>query len=134
MSEDSDDSAEADSHRLHDLIENSSDLIGAVAGGAIGLVGGPAGSIGGAAAGVAITKTVRRVGVEVYDRLLVARQQERVGTVLAVALDDAQARAADGEKIRDDGFFDSGEGHRSDAEELWRASYCRQPTPTKSAS
>lgn len=118
MSEDRDDSAEADSHRLRDLIESSSDLIGAVAGGAIGLVGGPAGSIGGAAAGVAITKTVRRVGVEVYDRLLVARQQERVGTVLAVALDDAQARAADGEKIRDDGFFDSGEGHRSDAEEL----------------
>ena len=118
MSEDSDDSAEADSHRLRDLIENSSDLIGAVAGGAIGLVGGPAGSIGGAAAGVAITKTVRRVGVEVYDRLLVARQQERVGTVLAVALDDAQARAADGEKTRDDGFFDSGKGQRSDAEEL----------------
>ncbi len=118
MNEDGDDSAETDSHRLHDLIENSSDLIGAVAGGAIGLVGGPAGSIGGAAAGVAITKTIRRVGVEVYDRLLVARQQERVGTVLAVALDDAQARAADGGKIRDDGFFDSGGCQRSDAEEL----------------
>jgi hypothetical protein len=60
MNEDGDDSAGADSHRLRDLIENSSDLIGAVAGGAIGLVGGPAGSIGGAAAGVAITKTIRR--------------------------------------------------------------------------
>jgi hypothetical protein len=118
MNEDSDESAEADSHRLHCLIENSSDLIGAVAGGAIGLVGGPAGSIGGAAAGVAITKTIRRVGVEVYDRLLVTRQQERVGTVLAVALDDAQTRAKDGDKVRDDGFFDSGEGQRSDADEL----------------
>jgi hypothetical protein len=119
MSEDGDKLAEADSRRLRDLIESSSDLIGAVAGGAIGLVGGPVGSIGGAAAGVAITKTVRRVGVEVYDRLLVPRQQERVGTVLAVALDDAQTRANEGEKVRDDGFFDSAEGQRSDAEELF---------------
>jgi hypothetical protein len=118
MTEDGSDPAEADDRRLRNLIDNSSDLIGAVAGGAIGLVGGPIGSIGGAAAGVAITKTIRRVGVEVYDRLLVARQQERVGTVLAVALDDAQGRAADGEEIRDDGFFDAGEGQRSDAEEL----------------
>ena len=45
-----------------------------------------------------------------YDRLLVARQQERIGTVLAVALDDAQTRAKDGEKVRDDGFFDSARG------------------------
>jgi hypothetical protein len=118
MTEDSDEPSDADSRRLRDLIENSSDLIGAVAGGAIGFVGGPAGSIVGGAAGVAITKTIRRVGVEVYDRLLVARQQERVGTVLAVALDDAQGRAADGETIRDDGFFDSAEGQRSDAEEI----------------
>jgi hypothetical protein len=81
-------------------------------------VGGPAGSIGGAVAGVAITKTIRRVGVEVYDRLLIPRQQERVGTVLAVALDDAQAHAEGGQEIRDDGFFDSVEGRRSDAEEL----------------
>jgi hypothetical protein len=109
---------EADSRRLRNLIESSSDLIGAVAGGAIGLVGGPVGSIGGAAAGVAITKTVRRVGVEVYDRLLIPRQQERVGAVLAVTLNDAQTRTKDGEKVRDDGFFDSAEGQRSDAEEI----------------
>ena len=118
MTEDSDKPTEPDSRRLRVLIENSSDLIGAVAGVSIGFVGGPAGSIVGAAAGVAITKTVRRVGVEVYDRLLVARQQERVGTVLAVALNDAQGRAADGETIRDDGFFDSAEAQRSDAEEI----------------
>ena len=118
MNEDSGEPADADNHRLRDLIESSSDLIGAVAGGAVGLIGGPAGSIGGAAAGVAITKTIRRVGVEVYDRLLVARQQERVGTVLAVALDDAQTLTKDREKVRDDGFFDPGEGQRSDADEL----------------
>jgi hypothetical protein len=118
MSGGGDERVEADGHRLRNLIDNSSDLIGAVAGGAIGLVGGPVGSIGGAAAGVAITKTVRLVGVEVYDRLLVPRQQERVGAVLAVALADAKARAVEGGEIRDDGFFDSDEGLRADADEL----------------
>lgn len=118
MTKHSDEPGDSDGRRLRNLIESSSDLIGAVAGGAIGLVGGPAGSIGGAAAGVAITKTVRRVGVEVYDRLLVTRQQERVGTVLAVAISDAQAHAEEGEEIRNDGFFDAEEGRRSDADEL----------------
>lgn len=118
MPEDSDEAAETDASRLRDLLDHSSDLIGAVAGGAIGLVGGPAGAIGGAAAGVVITQTIRRVGIEVYDRLLVARQQERVGTVLAVALDDVQTRVEAGEEIRDDGFFESVGDRRSDAEEL----------------
>jgi len=100
------------------MIEDSGDLIGAVVGGAIGLVGGPAGAMGGAAAGVVIGKTVRRVGIEVWDRLLVARQQKRVGTVLWVAINEAHARADAGEEIRADGFFESTVGGRSDADEL----------------
>lgn len=104
--------------RLRDVIEGSSDLIGAVAGGAIGLVGGPVGAMGGAATGVLLTRTVRRVGLEVYDRLLVRRQQERVGAVLAIALADAEARRAAGEHGRTDQFFDATEGHRSEAEEI----------------
>jgi len=55
------------------------------AGGAVGLIGGPAGAMGGAAAGVMLTKVMRRVGLEVYERLIVRRQQERVGAVLAIA-------------------------------------------------
>jgi hypothetical protein len=118
MKDVSDERRDSEANRLRALLENSSDLIGAIAGGAVGLVGGPAGSMGGAAAGVVITKTIRRVGVEVYDRLVVSRQRERVGAVLAVALDDANHRAHSGEAIRDDGFFDFAEGRRSEAEEL----------------
>jgi hypothetical protein len=113
--DDTDNSAD---QRLREVIKGSGELIGAVAGGALGLVGGPVGAMGGAAAGLLITRTVRRVGLEVYDRLLVPRQQERVGTVLAVALADAEARGIAGEQPRADGFFDAPEGNRSDAEEI----------------
>ncbi len=109
---------DSEANRFNALLGNSGDLIGALVGGAVGLVGGPVGSMGGAAAGVVVTKTIRRVGVEVYDRLVVPRQRERVGAVLAVALDDASHRADCGEHIRDDGFFDSTEGRRSQADEL----------------
>ena len=93
-------------------------MVGAVAGGVIGLVGGPGGAIAGAAAGVLITKTVRRVGIEVYDRLMVRRQQERVAAVLAVVLVDAERLSDSGRPIREDGFFDAEGERRSGAEEL----------------
>lgn len=105
--------------RFRDMISSSGDLIGAVSGGAIGLIGGPVGAMGGAAAGVMITKTMRRVGLEVYDRLIVRRQQERVGAVLAVAWADAAADSEAGHKLRSDAFFDSAHGLRSDADEIF---------------
>jgi len=100
------------------MISSSSDLLGAVGGGAIGLIGGPVGAMGGAAAGVMITKTMRRVSLEVYDRLVVRRQQERVAVAIAIATADAAANANAGRELRSDGFFDSTEGLRSDAEEI----------------
>jgi hypothetical protein len=74
--------------------------------------------MGGAALGVAITKTLRHVGLEVYDRIMVRRQQERVGLVLGVAGADAERLGLEGNRLREDGFFDSNRGTRSDAEEL----------------
>jgi len=104
--------------RFRGMISSSSDLIGALGGGAVGLIGGPAGAMGGAAAGVMLTKVMRRVGLEVYERLIVRRQQERVGAVLAIAWADAAADAEAGREPRSDGFFDSAPGLRSDAEEI----------------
>jgi hypothetical protein len=75
--------------------------------------------MGGAAAGVMITKTMRRVSREVYDRLIVRRQQERVATVVAVAAADAAAEAEAGRELRSYGFFGSTEGLRSDAEKIF---------------
>lgn len=107
-----------DDARLRLAIESGGELLGAVGGGAVGLLGGPVGVMLGAASGVALTRAFKRVGLEVYERLIVSRQQQRVGAALAVVVHDTQNLAAEGASWRDDGFFDSGEGRRSEAEEL----------------
>jgi hypothetical protein len=107
-----------DSVRVREAIKGSGDLLGAVGGGAVGLIGGPPGALGGAAAGVLLTRALTRVGLEVYDRLLVRRQQERVGAALAVMSDDASQLAEAGTPWRSDGFFDQPSSGRSEAEEL----------------
>lgn len=94
------------------------EIVGAAGGGGVGLIGGPAGAMGGAAAGVALTRVLHRIGLEVYDRLLVHRQQARVGAALVFAARDANELSVAGAAIRDDGFFDNDGEKRSDAEEL----------------
>jgi hypothetical protein len=103
--------------RLTDaLIESGGDFAGAAVGGAIGVLGGPIGIVGGAAAGVAVTKAVKRVGAEVQERVLAPRQRERAGRALAVAVGELRD---DRDPPRSDGFFDTrANGERSDAEEL----------------
>jgi hypothetical protein len=81
-------------------------------------VAGSAGAIGGPVLGIAIGKVLSRIGLEVYDRLVVTRQRLRVGAFLGFALSDAEERAAGGEPLRDDGFFEERGSRRSDAEEL----------------
>jgi hypothetical protein len=108
----------ADSARLRDAIEASGDLLGAVGGGAVGLIGGPPGALGGAAAGVVFTRALTRVGLEVYDRLVVRRQRERVGVALAVISNDTSQLAKSESPWRSDGFFDKLPSGRSEAEEL----------------
>jgi hypothetical protein len=107
-----------DDVRLRLAIESGGELLGAVGGGAVGLLGGPAGAMLGAASGVALTRAFKRVGVEVYERLIVSRQQQRVGAALAVVVHDTKSLAAGGASWREDGFFEADEGRRSDAEEL----------------
>jgi len=104
--------------RLREAIETSGGLLGAVGGGAVGLIGGPPGALGGAAAGVLLTRALTGVGLEVYDRLLVRRQQERVGVALAVMSNDASQLAEAESLWRTDGFFDEPPTGRSQAEEL----------------
>jgi hypothetical protein len=118
MAEPSEPPATGDDDRLRLAIESGGELLGAVGGGAVGLLGGPAGVMLGAASGVALTRVFKRIGVEVYERLIVTRQQQRVGAALAVAANDTQNLAAEGASWREDGFFDSEDGRRSDAEEL----------------
>lgn len=98
-----------------ELIEGGSELAGAVAGSAIGLVGGPAGAVGGAAAGVLVVRALKRVGYEIHERVLAPRQRLRTGAAYAYAADEVNARLMNGELPRDDGFF---EGERPSGEEL----------------
>lgn len=112
---------EATEQRYRDAIERSCEVFGAAAGGAIGLIGGPIGSIGGAAAGAALTRTLQRVGLEVYERVMVRRQRERVGLVLGFSDAEARRHQEEGDQVRADGFFDADAGQRSAAEELTEA-------------
>jgi hypothetical protein len=87
-------------------------------GGAIGLIGGPIGAMGGAATGVVLTRALRRTGLEVYDRMLVARQQVRVGATLGIAANDVDELSTSGASLRTDDFFEERDRRRSDADEL----------------
>jgi hypothetical protein len=119
QTQDSDQPSTEAAARLRDAIRGGGELAGAAIGGAVGLVGGPPGAIGGAMAGVVITKALTRVGLEVHDRLLVYRQQERVGATLGVIEHDVIDELTRGNRPRDDGLFDVlGDGRRSDAEEV----------------
>jgi hypothetical protein len=104
--------------RLRSVIQSGSELVAAIGGGAVGLIGGPIGAMGGAAAGVVLTRALRRAGLEVYDRLLVARQQVRVAATLGIAANDVNELSASGASLRTDGFFEEGDERRSDADEL----------------
>lgn len=106
------------SHELDDddffaIAGVGADLAGALAGGALGLVGGPAGALGGATLGVAVQRGARAV----MDQLR-GREGERAAATLLLIAADAQQRHNRGELPREDGFFDSQDGMRADAEEL----------------
>ncbi len=99
-----------------ELRSAGTDLVGAVAGGSLGLVGGPAGAIGGAALGVAVQHAARAL----IGRLN-RREQERVGAALLVMDEDARQREERGERPREDGFFDDRGTLRPEAEDLLEA-------------
>ncbi|MCY3783040.1 MAG: hypothetical protein OXG79_04565 [Chloroflexi bacterium] len=109
--------------RIRQLIHVGAEILGGTAGSlaetAIGfLVAGPAGAAIGGAGSTAISMVLRRVGADVTERLLSPREQARVGFVLTSAAAEIHSRNEQGEPLRTDGFFDPGNGDRSDAEEV----------------
>ena len=102
---------EVDDDRVRDIIESSLVVLGAGAGTAVG----------GPWAGAALSEAARRVGLEVYDRLLVWRQRMRVGATLGYMAADAEELANQGALRRGDGFFNQDETGRSAADELCEA-------------
>lgn len=99
---------EPEADRIRDIIESSLVVVGAGAGTALG----------GTWAGAALSESARRIGLEVYDRLLVWRQRVRVGATLGYWAADGAALTATGAVPRRDGFFEADTNGRSAADEL----------------
>jgi hypothetical protein len=98
---------------LHGLADASIELAGALAGGALGLVGGPVGALGGAALGVAVQRGASAVLGRLRDR-----ERQRAEATLVLIAADAQEHRERNEPPRRDGFFDSRDSLRPDAEEI----------------
>jgi len=102
--------------KIKSLISAGSDITGAASGGAIGfLIGGPVGAALGGLSGVVICRTLS----EIAGRLLSHRETVRVGATAIFAITKIKERLDSGDKLRDDGFFESKKKVRSDAEEIF---------------
>lgn len=99
--------------RTRKLIDFGLDLAGATTTGALSLFIGP----GAAPAGLVITRALKRVGTEIYERTLAPRQQVRTGAAFAYAADDIRRRLEAGDIPRSD-WFSGANGPSVDAEEV----------------
>jgi hypothetical protein len=111
-------SIKKDDAPLRELIESGSEISGALVGTALGLLGGPTGALGGAAAGVVLTRLLKRVGADIKRRLLGPREEARVGMTVALIAVRADRLLREGERPRGDGFFEPDESERPAAEEI----------------
>jgi hypothetical protein len=104
---------------LRRIVHQGADIVGASGGAVAGfLLGGPVGAGVGAAAGSFLAHQLRAVGEEVVRRQLSPREQQRVGMVMAVAVEAVQERLAQGYQPRQDGFFEAAANDRSTADEI----------------
>ena len=103
-----------------ELLGAGSDIAGSVAGAAVGLmVAGPAGGLVGSGLGSGIGYALKKLGNEIYRRMLAPREQKRIGSVIAFGIQHIKEKLAAGEKVRVDGFFDSQPDSRSAADEVF---------------
>lgn len=102
---------------------NASECAGAAAGslaaGAIGAAAaGPAGAAVGALAAGGAEWVLQKIGSEIKRRVLSPSEERRVGEVYDTASKLIGDRIANGEKLRDDDFFENSDDGRSEAEEV----------------
>jgi hypothetical protein len=108
-----------ENQHIRNLINLGGEIAGGAVGGALGfLAGGPEGAALLGAGGVVAAGALKYIGNEITERLLGPREKVRIGGVLAVAADEINQRTKNGERIRDDGFFDKKRQGRSDADEV----------------
>ena len=116
----SDPKPQPDHKGIVELLTAGSEVAGGVAGAAIGLIAaGPAGGLVGGGVGPLITYALKKLGNEVHQRMLAPREQQRIGGVIAFAIQRIKEKLDAGESIRTDGFFDSQPDSRSAADEVY---------------
>jgi hypothetical protein len=102
--------------KVESLISAGADIAGAAVGGALGFIAaGPVGAASAGVVGVGITRVLR----DVTSRFLSGRETARIGATAATAISAIQERLNDGQKVRDDGFFDPDEQKQSPAEDVF---------------
>ena len=112
-------SNEEDIEKAKSLISTGAEIAGAAVGGAIGFfAAGPAGAAGAGTLGVIVAKAGAKLLGDVADRAMSAREKVRVGAAAAVAFNKIEKFSQLGNEPRKDGFFESEEGKRSNAEEI----------------
>lgn len=101
------------------LVSASPEIAGDAIAGALGfLAGDPFVAAVGAGCGVLMANAVRMVGEDILNRFLSEREQTRVLGVVAISANEINNRINNGEKLRDDNFFEKNNRKRSDAEEV----------------
>lgn len=108
-----------DVEKAKSLVSTGSELAGAAVGGAIGfLAAGPVGAAGAGTLGVLVSKVGAKLLGDYAERRLSDRERVRVGAAAAIAFDKISSSAEQGEKPREDGFFDPKDDGRSAADEV----------------
>ena len=107
---------------LKQLFDNYAEIAGGGIGAALGfLAGDPLAAAFSGAAGAAAVGILKNIGQEFSERQLSPREDLRVGKVLAIATLEIHQRLKNGERLRDDEFFDKKPTGRSEAEEVAEA-------------
>lgn len=107
---------------LKQLFDNYAEIVGGGVGAVLGfLAGDPITAAFSGAGGAAAAGILKTVGQEFSERQLSAREDFRVGKVLAIAAWEIHRRLEKGESLRNDGFFDREPTGRSEAEEVAEA-------------
>ncbi|HDX8350858.1 MULTISPECIES: hypothetical protein [Aeromonas] len=101
------------------LISTGSEIAGAAVGGAIGFfAAGPIGAAGAGSLGVVLAKAGAKLLGDIADRVMSDREKTRVGATAAIAFDKINKNNKAGLKPREDDFFSSKNGSRSQSEEI----------------
>lgn len=107
---------------ITELISAGADITGGAVGGVIGfLLAGPIGAAVGGASGPAVTSVLKRIGLEIKERLISPREEKRIGAIIAYTVEKIKLRLERGAKLRADSFFNLSPAQRSDADEIYEA-------------